>query len=144
MQFTVPQFIDVEDKIIGPITSQQFIIILVYGVFCGISYKIFDFTLFLIVALFLFAFFGTLAFARINDRPFHYFILNLIQTFKKPRLRVWNKTWTYSADGIVENAMPKIEEHVVIQKMNVSNSRLTELSLLVDTGGAYEDQKNIK
>ncbi|KKS92044.1 MAG: hypothetical protein UV69_C0039G0006, partial [Parcubacteria group bacterium GW2011_GWE2_43_12] len=30
-QFVVPQFIDVEDKIIGPITVRQFIIIMVGG-----------------------------------------------------------------------------------------------------------------
>ena len=31
MRFTVPQFIDVEDKIFGPLTTRQFLIMLVVG-----------------------------------------------------------------------------------------------------------------
>lgn len=45
-QFTVPQFIDVESKIIGPLTTRQFIILLVAAIISGIAYKIFDFSLF--------------------------------------------------------------------------------------------------
>ena len=43
-QFTVPQFIDVEDKIIGPITTRQFVIMLAGFTLIGISYKLFDFS----------------------------------------------------------------------------------------------------
>ena len=46
-QFVIPQFIDVEDKIIGPITVRQFIIMLAGGGLVFISYKLSDFTLFL-------------------------------------------------------------------------------------------------
>ena len=74
-QFTVPQFIDVEDKIFGPITVRQFIIILVAFMFSVIAYKLADFTLFLALTLLFFITSGIVAFLRINSRPFHYFIL---------------------------------------------------------------------
>ena len=47
-QFVVPQFIDVEDKVIGPVTVRQFLILLVGGGVLFIAYRLSDFTLFLI------------------------------------------------------------------------------------------------
>src|SRR3989338_9560201 len=93
-QFTVPQFIDVEDKIFGPITVRQFIILLVDGLVLFVFYKLADLVLFVI----LLAIFGgiglVLAFVKINGQPFHYFILNFLQTLRKPPLRVWQKIYT--------------------------------------------------
>ncbi len=134
-QFTVPQFIDVEDKIIGPITTRQFLIILVAAIFVGIFYKVFDFSLFVfssvIVALITFI----IAFIKINGRPFHYFALNLIQTVKKPSLRVWNKT--YFTDSSIEDDDPEKNEIMPAKNINLKSSRLDQMSLIVDTYGQY-------
>ena len=48
-QFTVPQFIDVEDKILGPISVRQFLIMLGGGLFAFVAYKVADFALFIVV-----------------------------------------------------------------------------------------------
>ena len=45
-QFLVPQFIDVEDKIIGPITTRQFVEVLIGVLITFISYKILAFVYF--------------------------------------------------------------------------------------------------
>lgn len=140
-QFVVPQFIDVESTIIGPITVRQFITMLVFGVFIFISYKVFDFTLFVIVGLVLFALGGTFAFVKINGRPFHYFLLNLIQTSKRPRLKIWNKELNNSELKeilkIKKIEMPEVKK----TKPPIASSRLAELSLIVNTGGAYRGEK---
>ena len=47
-QFTVPQFIDVEDKVIGPITVRQFIIMLAGFLAIAICYKLLDFAAFIV------------------------------------------------------------------------------------------------
>lgn len=139
-QFTVPQFIDVESKIIGPITTRQFLIFLGAAVLIGISYKIFDFALFLTVGITLFAISGTFAFLRINGRPFHFFVLNLIQTMRRPGLRVWNHILGFvdfpEATPIVKmDALPPVKE--VYQ-----SSRLADLALVVDTKGRYRGDNN--
>ena len=90
-QATVPQFIDVENKIVGPITVRQFIIMTICGLIMFMEYKFSDMILFILLALPTFGAFGTLAFLKINGMPFHFFILNLIQTTKKPRLRIWSR-----------------------------------------------------
>ena len=74
-QFTVPQFIDVEDKIFGPITVRQFVIMLVCFMVSAIAYRLADFALFLLLTLFFFITGGIIAFFRINGRPVPYFFL---------------------------------------------------------------------
>lgn len=139
-QFTVPQFIDVEDKIIGPITTRQFIIMLAAFLLMAISYKIFDFSLFVVTSLFLFATFGTVAFARINGRPFHFFVLNFVQTIKRDRLRVWLKN-SLENKGDYEEQEIDLGESIPLPK-SFSSSRLAELSLVVDTQGEYKGEES--
>ena len=89
-QFTVPQFIDVEAKIIGPLTVRQFLIVLAAALLGGISYRLFDFSLFITITVILLLLAATFAFVKINARPFHFFFLNVLQTLR-PRLRLWRK-----------------------------------------------------
>lgn len=141
-QFTVPQFIDVEDKIIGPITSRQFVIMLVVGLMIVLNYKIFDFTGFLIVSVPEFGISLTIAFIKVNGRPFHFFILNLIQTFKRKSLRIWSNANSELASGFEEIVEATKAEHIVVSKpLPYRSSRLDEISLIVDTQGAYKGEK---
>lgn len=137
-QFTVPQFIDVENKIIGPITSRQFLILLAAAVIIGVSYKLFDFSLFLTVAVFVFLIAVLFAFVKINGRPFHYFILNLIQTVRRPGIRVWNNRFG-AAPEITPETFIKPEVKPVV-KEPFKKSHLAELALIVDTKGKYKGE----
>lgn len=139
LQFTVPQFIDVEDKIIGPITTRQFIIMLAGFILIGISYKLFDFSLFVVVGLFIFALSGVLSFLKINGMPFHFFVLNFLQTLKKPNLRVWNKILNKQILE-KEEKIDVSKESLAPPKKSFNTSRLTELSLIVDTQGSYKGE----
>ena len=138
MQFTVPQFIDVEDKIFGPITVRQFVIELITALLIAVCYRVFDFALFIVAALVLFTIGTTFAFVKINGAAFHFFLLNLIQTLKKPRLRVWRKDDTLSI-GLEFDTMPT-PAAAVPSGRQYSQSRLNELSLIVDTQGSYQGE----
>src|SRR3989338_6174708 len=138
-QFIVPQFIDVEDKIIGPITTRQFIVLLAGALVIGVFYKLFDFSLFVTSGLLTFGITGIFAFLKINGRPFHYFVLNLFQTFKKPKLRIWN-FMANEFDYKIENNDLKKAAPIAPEK-HYTASRLAELSLIVDTRGAYQGEK---
>lgn len=143
-QFVVPQFIDVEDKIFGPVTSRQFVILLVGGMLIFISYKLADFMLF----IFLLAIIGgmslILAFVKINGQAFHYFILNIVQTARRPGLRIWNKK--HNKDELKYyinlNEIEEVEEQ--IKKVpRLSYNRIRDLSLIVNTGGYYKPDLEI-
>ncbi len=140
-QFVVPQFIDVEDKIIGPITVRQFIILLVGAGFCFIAYKLADFTLFLTEAIIVMAITAIFAFVRVNGRPFHYLLLNFFQTFRRSKVRVWQKQSSI-LDIKVGKEVKKVELPPEAVKTRIGTSRLAELSLVVDTGGVYQGENS--
>lgn len=141
-QFTVPQFIDVEDKIIGPITVRQFLILFAAGLLAMVFYKIFDFSLFVFSFIIEAAAAAILAFVRVNGMPFHFFLLNIIETWRKPNLRVWQpgqvREFIYK-DAKVESKDTPVTP-AFVPKI-VTESHLSELALTVDTRGQYRGPK---
>jgi len=140
-QFVVPQFIDVEDKILGPITTRQFGIIMIDALVCFIVYKILSLAYAAIVDVVLLAAGLVLAFVRINGQPFHFFLLNVVQTWRRPMLRAWNKELS-DAEII---ALSKVEipppPPRKVYKEAPTTSRLSELALQVNTGGVYNPEE---
>jgi hypothetical protein len=140
MRFTVPQFIDVEDKILGPLTARQFLIMLFAAGIVFLDFKLFDTALFLLTAIPEFALCGIFAFLRVNGQPFHIFLLNLIQTFRRPGLRVWDKALNTGELLAIIKAPPPPPPPQRIRKAPLAETRLAELSLVVNTGGVYNPE----
>ncbi len=141
-QFVVPQFIETEDHIFGPITARQFIILMIMGLVDFTLFKLLSFTMFLVFGIPIFAIGTTFAFARINGQAFHFFVLNIIQTFKKPKIRVWEKTYTNAQlKEYIGEALPELPTPMV-HKAPLSSSRLNEISLVVNTGGVYKPEED--
>ena len=137
----MPQFIDAEDKILGPLTARQFIELVVTFLITGVLFKLVPFIWFLVIGIPIFSLGVVLTFVPINGQPFHYFLLNVIQTFRRPRLRVWDKQRT---DGELRNYIEEITPlpaPAFVHKAALSQSRLQELSLVVNTGGVYKPEE---
>ena len=66
-QFTVPQFIDVEPKIIGPITARQFLIFLGAALFIFLFYKLINFGTFILTSVLVFIIAVVFAFVKSNN-----------------------------------------------------------------------------
>ena len=142
-QFTVPQFIDVEDKIFGPITVRQFIIFIVAGIILFLEFKLSDVTFFIFLAIPTVCIFGTFAFVKVNTMPFHFFLINVIQTLKKPSLRVWSRELINPNNSVNKKEEEKEDLNLIppkFTKAKVIKSRLSDLSLIIDTGGAYKGE----
>ncbi len=91
MRFEVPQFIEVEDKIVGPLTWRQFIYIAGGTGILVVFYFSLPFILFAIFGLPLGALAGFLAFHRINNRPFSVFLESFVSYMRKGKLYLWRK-----------------------------------------------------
>ncbi|PIY96825.1 MAG: hypothetical protein COY66_02765 [Candidatus Kerfeldbacteria bacterium CG_4_10_14_0_8_um_filter_42_10] len=143
MRFVVPQFIDVEDKIIGPLSVRQFVIFLVGFGIIFILFKTLGFIAFLFMGLIVFGLTGIIAFAKVNGQPFHFFLVNIIYAFKRPKLKIWIKEAIYFKTGLHRKEKLKTAK-VVLPKKMVTSSKLAQLSLVVDTGGAYHEQEEEK
>ncbi|HBH46765.1 MAG: hypothetical protein A2445_00025 [Candidatus Jacksonbacteria bacterium RIFOXYC2_FULL_44_29] len=149
LQYSVPQFVDVENKVIGPISVRQFVIIAaeIGIIFC--LYKFTDFTMFLFGTIITVAVAILFAFIKVNGRPFHYFMLNFLMSVKNPHLRVWKKVEIPPPLEIKGDPMGKGKTAVgeeltsftyikMAREKEKVHSRLSDLSLLVDTGGFFE------
>ncbi|MDB4984528.1 MAG: seg [Patescibacteria group bacterium] len=91
MRFEVPQFIDVEDKIFGPLTLKQFIY-LAGGVGLGyVCYKVAPFPLSWILGIVFIAAGGVFAFYKINNRPFIAIAQSYLAYRLKNRLYIWRR-----------------------------------------------------
>lgn len=140
-QFVVPQFIDVEDKIFGPVTTRQFIILLVAGLFLFVAFKLADFALFIFLLVVIGSGALVLAFVKINGQSFHFFILNIFQTMRRPSRRIWNKFYTKAELDVLRKGekIEIIERAVEIPQL--SYNRIRDLSLTVNTGGYYKPEE---
>ena len=140
-KFVVPQFIENENKILGPITVRQFLILLVATLFVFIEYSILSFLYFIFAALITVGIAAVFGFVKINGQPFHIFFINFLQTSVRPGLRVWRKDLTDSElrEHIAKPAAPPVV--VAAPKAHPVSTRLRDLALTVNTGGVYNPEE---
>ena len=70
MQFKVPQFLDIEDKIFGPFTFRQFVYLTGGAGSCFVIYKLLGLIIGAVPIILIGGFSLALAFYRPNDKPF--------------------------------------------------------------------------
>ncbi|MEN9558629.1 MAG: PrgI family protein [Candidatus Parcubacteria bacterium] len=137
-KFIVPQFIDNEDKILGPITVRQFILSLVGFFVIFIEFRLLTLPFFIPSAAVTAGVVGTFGFVKINGQPFHIFFLNFVQTLIRPDIRVWDKNPTDAELRVLlhpQTAPPPPPPPA--HKAHPGSTRLRDLSLTVNTGGVY-------
>jgi hypothetical protein len=89
MQFQVPQFIETEDKIVGPFTIRQFIYIAIAGGFCFFLYFMVQSWLFIILSIFFLSIAGALGFIKVSGRPLIRVAMSAFNFYWKPQTYVW-------------------------------------------------------
>lgn len=136
MQYVVPQFIEVEDKVIGPLTVRQFLIILAGGMVCAIGYSLFDTELFIFTSVVLLGVAAAFAFLEINGQKLEKYVTNVLYYTTHPKVRVWAKDISVAHEQVTN-----FEKRSVVLKSEgleeVSKSKLRELALLLDTSARH-------
>lgn len=137
MRFEVPQFIEVEDKIIGPFTWKQFVYLAGGAGAAGVLYLVLPFFFFVIFGFPIIALAGFLAFHQVNNRPFSLFLESAFGYFSKSRLYLWRKKSPQEVLERVETAdvvapPPNVQSHLPTPSVNniASLSRKLELESL--------------
>lgn len=136
-QYKVPQNVETEDKILGPLSVKQFIYVIIALMWAFLMWRIFS--AYLIVAL-IFAFpvtgfFLLLGFGQREGVPFEDYVVAFIRFLIVPRKRMWIKD--DSKEVIVKDVeQPKNEFG---QGKNVSSGQLKKLANIIDTRGNYKD-----
>ena len=127
MRYQVPQFIEIEDKIIGPFTVKQFVYLAGGGGLAFISYTYLPFFLALPFVALSIGLGLALAFYKINNKPFIDFLESAFLYYTKQNLYIWKKEDRKVEK--VENA-DKTDRQVYVPRL--SDSKLKELSWSLD------------
>ena len=130
MQFQIPQFIEVEDKIFGPLTLKQFLFLA--GGAAAIFLLYASLPLFLVIFLAppvgLFA--TALAFYKIHGQPFVKVTENALKHFTKNKIYTWKKIEKTIAKTKEKIAPKNIDTVTYVPKL--TKSKLSELAWSLD------------
>lgn len=127
MQYQVPQFIEIEDKIFGPLTLKQFLYLAGGGGLCLLFFTLLPLYLAVFCMLPVIALSLALAFYKVNDRPFIVVIEHAFGYFFGNKLYLWKQRASApSAQTAPQPANPAMLTTLGVPKL--SQSRLKDLS----------------
>jgi len=89
MQESVPQFIDREQKLLGPLTVKQTVVLGATALIIAISYFLLNFFVFSIILIVVGSIGIAVAFIKINDQPLYKVSASFLGYFVKPRSYLW-------------------------------------------------------
>ncbi|HTL39371.1 MAG TPA: PrgI family protein [Methylomirabilota bacterium] len=130
MQFAVPQFTDVEDKLIGPFTLKQFLIVMASGGLILMFWSILHLSFFFFIFALPTAFLGIgLAFGKFNGRPVFLYLGSFLSFFSKPQVRVFKREEPTVVMKMTTKKPVKPTEPIITEG---TESRLKKLAYLLD------------
>lgn len=136
MRFLVPQFIEVEDKLFGPLSFKQFVYLVGSIGFAGAIYATYGIFLSILLGGPIVALGLALAFYRINDRPFIFVLQSIVNYTLHHKLYLWKKevkqaqpTTVAAPDQTLRGYAPRISE-----------SKLKELAWSLDIKESLYEQ----
>ena len=137
MQYQVPQFVEREDRLLGPLTARQTVILLIAGAILFVLYLLFkNFYIFVTLAVIVSTIALTLAFVQINGRPLIDFVFYVINYFFRSRKYTWRKTETKFPKGSARwTPQYPEDERIAIRKGKAEPSeaeKLQEIKNLAD------------
>ncbi|MEX2514562.1 MAG: PrgI family protein [Candidatus Paceibacterota bacterium] len=137
MQFHVPQFIDVEDKIFGPLSFRQFVYLIGGAGFCVILYALIPYRVISLPFIAIVASFSlALSFYEVNGKPFIYTVQAAFSYITNSHLYLWQRTeHKDKSKKQIEKEAEEIQRVVVNMSSDQSTgSRLADKAFSVDVG----------
>lgn len=142
MRFQVPQFIEVEDKIFGPLTLKQFIYLAGGG---GLSFVVYVFlgsvTLSIVPIILIMAISGALAFYKINNKPFVTVVEAAFKYYLGSKLYIWRKADKQKPQTTAAE-VKDAKNYASIMVPKISDSKLKDLSWSLDIKESMYSNKN--
>lgn len=135
MQYKIPQNIDLEDRVVGPLTLVQFLYLLSGGIVIYILFTVIapvNTILFLAFSVPIGLFSFALAFLKIQDQPFPRFVLAFLAYLFKPKAQTWAKEGL--TPELILASGPEKKASRIIPKP-IKKSELEKLAQTLDVGG---------
>lgn len=131
MQFRVPQFIDIEDKVFGPFTLKQFGYIVGAG---GLSFIIWTLIPYKFIAVIIIApvagLFLALAFVKFNNRSFGEILQSAFSYYTGARIYTWKQPDLEKNQTSVDKVVADTQKEIIISKTN--RDKIHDIALGLD------------
>lgn len=127
MDYQVPQFIEVEDKIFGPFTLKQFIYLAGGAGICIAILLYFPLVIAIILATPIAAFSGALAFYKVNGKTFVEILESGFNYYVGKRLYLWKKEKGVEAPQAAAPVAPPVRPRTTL-----TENKLHELAWKLD------------
>lgn len=133
-EYTIPQNVEAEDKLIGPFSFKQFIFLIITAVGILLAWLFYRIApLMALVPLPVILVFGILGLYRREDQPVETYLMAALNYYLRPRRRLWNP------EGIIETVhitAPKKMARAKTKKLGEAEySQLEKLARIIDTRG---------
>lgn len=130
MMFNVPQFIDIEDKIVGPFTAKQLGWLAAGGFILLILWNILTQGAFIIAAIIVGALVGALAFFRPYGQPLSQFLSSSILFLFHSKIYVWQRN--YDNIKVLEKASSQTDGKEMSKHKKIDSEKIEKISVLLD------------
>ena len=129
MMTSIPQFIDVEDKVAGPLTWKQLGWMIAMGVTLFLLYTFVPGMFFYLLAVPVVLLFVALAFFRPNGMAFPQFLFYSVTFLFRPKISVWERPTRRYASRVTNTQ----EQTPAVVKKQVSAQDFASLAKKVDS-----------
>ncbi|MDP2652359.1 MAG: PrgI family protein [bacterium] len=136
MEYQVPQFIEVENKIVGPLTLKQFIYIAGGAGLCVVFFAYLPIVAALILSALVVALAASLAFYKINGKPF----INVLEAGFNYYTGAKLFLWKHGGSGVEKKsaAVPLVQRGTP----KLTSGKLSELAWSLDIKSTAPETKN--
>lgn len=125
-QYQVPQFIEVEDKIFGPLTLKQFVYLAGGGGLCLLMFSLLPLYLTVVLGIPVMALSAGLAFFQVNGRPLIYAMEHAFGFMFGSKLYLWQQRQAKAQQAVPNPA--DLAKPGVVPVPKLSESKLRDLS----------------
>lgn len=139
-QYQVPQFVDVEDKIFGPLDTKQFIMFIVAFLIIGamwVSPIPPQATIILAIPILIFTI--LLAFYKVNGRSFMWYLFSIAHFMFTGKQFIWERRWEAETIALKKESLEKQAEKKAVPgaptKKAFDETRIQKLARILDTSG---------
>ncbi len=130
MLSNVPQFIDTEDKIVGPFTAKQLGWMAAGGTLFLVAWNTLDTSSAIFAAIVIAAIFGALAFYRPYNQSFLKFLISSVSFVFSPKIYIWKRN--YDSIRVASKTKEKNVAPIILKK-TIDDKKIIDISKILDS-----------
>lgn len=140
MEYQVPQFIEVEDKVVGPLTLKQFIYLAGAAGLCVLLFTSLPKVVAVLLALPIAGFAAALAFYKVNGKPFVEVVEAGFNYYTRAKLFLWKREEEGASASPAAAASPNTKH----AGPRLTRGRLSELAWSLDVKASGDEAEHLQ